>query len=298
MVSRKAAERHCSQTTGVLKRTFGFKCGRFEQTLGGISATWAEAKVTTTMDLYGEGFAPVRAVDDDEETYFWAIAPKEHDTFEVSWLNNRDPNLRLGKWFRKLSARTGAIDRPGDRLLKGGLWVQQWKLSPDDKTYHAGWVRVASFEDGRASAEGGELLEGPVVAVRIMCEEYQVQWMSLVDILAEPGEPKAHPTAKELPQPKTRHRREHERYRAGSSYSQYKTLDDAVAAAATAVGDASESQQPSPHQSQPAVAEAKAAGHVATSNAKESLEQLRRASGGEKRQRQHRSSEEASTTTG
>lgn len=159
------------------------------------------------MDLYGQGFNPEKVLDDDEETYFWAIAPKERDTFEVTWRASHD--LRLGKWFSKIAAYSGAVDRPGDRLIKGSLWVQQWIQSKEDTSYHLKWEKVAIFADGKAESEGGVLLEGPVVTVKVECTEYQVQWMALREITAEPGTPRPHPELADLPTPKPHARHGH-----------------------------------------------------------------------------------------
>jgi len=203
--SRAAALRHCGKG-GPLLHNFGFACGKFEQTVNGRSKMWLGAQVNTNIDLYADAFSPERAVDDDEESYFWGIAPKNQDFFEVSFIG-RHGKLIGAKWLRRVAASTGAKDRPGDRLDNGILQVVQWlpvsepAKGPNEGDllkYKAKIRTVAHFQDGAAVAEGEELMEGPIVAVKIVCTEYQTKWMALTEITAEEGQPKVHPTLQEI----------------------------------------------------------------------------------------------------
>jgi len=220
--SHTAAKRHCEEG-GPLAKDFGFACGKFQRTINSRSKTWLGARVTNTIDLYAEAFSPERALDDDEESYFWGIAPKQGDHFEVTFMGTNRQSA-LGKWFRRVTASTGAKDRPGDRLEKGKLQVVQWlpvgvpdegsadplpgpeeestsKAAANLPQYKLTARTLAHFLDGIAVAEGHELAEGPVVSVRIVCEEFQTKWMALTEITAEEGQPLEHPTLQDLPAP-------------------------------------------------------------------------------------------------
>lgn len=195
VASHAASQRHC-EDDGPLRK-FGFKCGKFQLSAKGRSLTWEGAKVTTTMDSYAVGFSPEKAVDGDEDSYFWAVAPKANDQIEVSWLQTP---ARLGRWFRRIVASTGAADRPGDRLDNGELWAAQW-LSRGNGTgpYNLEWVQLATFNEGSASAEGPSLAKGPVAVVRVVCTVAQTKWMALREITAEEGTAQPHPTVSDLP---------------------------------------------------------------------------------------------------
>jgi len=195
-----ASKRHCADEAP-LSRDLGFKCGKFAHAEVERSPLWAGADVQTTMEVYALAFRPDRALDGDEESYFWAVAPKSGDKFLVSWLTqSRDPALRLGKWFIRLSAKTGAADRPGDQLDNGDLAVAQWLPSSDNASkYELAWQRVGRFQGGSATADPSILEQGPVAAVQITCTVAQTKWMSLVEIFAEEGPGRPVPSLSDLP---------------------------------------------------------------------------------------------------
>uniref|UniRef100_A0A7S2Q3M3 beta-N-acetylhexosaminidase n=1 Tax=Zooxanthella nutricula TaxID=1333877 RepID=A0A7S2Q3M3_9DINO len=205
---RAAALQHCT-ADGPLLAKFGFKCGKFERVRNGRSPTWARAYVDTSMDSYSPEFSPAQALDDDDESYFWAIAPKRGDSFEVGWRQSAKSQTGdvLGKWFKRLVASSGAVDRPGDQLEEGELWVKQWLPSAQDSGYEAKWSKVAQFQDGSAIAQGEALEQGPVVGVRILCTASQTKWFALREITATPGTARPHPAVDELPEPHHAHGR-------------------------------------------------------------------------------------------
>lgn len=199
--SHEAARRHCTET-GPLRREFGFTCGKFALVVNGRSKTWLGARVKTNIDLYDAAYAPERALDGDEESYFWGIAPKFQDFFEVSWVGTHrskdagTEHTEGARWFRRIIAKTGAPDRPGDQLDAGNILVHQYVN--EGSQWRLKWVDVGSFSEGNCVAEGPEIAEGPIVGVKILVSRAQTKWMALTELTAEASDPKDHPTKEEM----------------------------------------------------------------------------------------------------
>eukprot|EP00931_Biecheleriopsis_adriatica_P003975 TRINITY_DN105715_c0_g1_i1.p1 TRINITY_DN105715_c0_g1~~TRINITY_DN105715_c0_g1_i1.p1 ORF type:complete len:1063 (+),score=236.81 TRINITY_DN105715_c0_g1_i1:23-3211(+) len=196
-----AAHQHC-ETTGPLPSFLGFKCGKFALRAGGRSAFWKEARVSTNLDSFAKEFGPERALDEEEETYFWAISPKSGDYFEVT-LEDHKGRPGYGKWLKHIRVQTGSKDRPGDQLESAALKVAQWvKASKEtsESAYQLRWKTVGKFSKGVSEAEGEELLlQGPTAVIRIVATASQMKWMAMPEITVEEAEEHPeHPSVEEI----------------------------------------------------------------------------------------------------
>lgn len=200
-----AAHRHCSDD-GPLRSEFSFSCGRFELRAGGRSSFWQNCRAFTNLEHFSQSFSLDRALDDDEETYFWAISPKEGDFVEVQFSNRRNEQS-LGRWLQRLEVHSGAQDRPEDRLERGVLRILQWLpvMGKTPASYAMHWKVVGTFNKGVATANVTELMMGPVVSLRVTATETQMKWMAIREITAEEGATQPHPTLEELPALETWH---------------------------------------------------------------------------------------------
>eukprot|EP00930_Biecheleria_cincta_P018895 TRINITY_DN14576_c0_g1_i1.p1 TRINITY_DN14576_c0_g1~~TRINITY_DN14576_c0_g1_i1.p1 ORF type:complete len:1012 (+),score=156.79 TRINITY_DN14576_c0_g1_i1:83-3118(+) len=180
-----AAQQHCSRG-GQLPQLLGFKCGKFALKAGGRSPLWKDARVTTNIDAFAQQFGPERVLDDEEETYFWGISPKNGDFFEVAFISGRTSHkYALGKWFTRIKVFTGSKDRPGDQLDQGVLKIGQWvnKSGKDNaQGYTLRWSTAASFVKGGCELQDGILLDGPTAVIKIVSTSNQMKWMALPEI--------------------------------------------------------------------------------------------------------------------
>lgn len=194
-----AAHRHCNDD-GPLRSEFDFSCGRFELRAGGRSSFWQNCRAFTSLEHFSPSFTLDRALDDDKETYFWAIGPKQDDYIEVQ-LSNMQNQPSLGRWLQRLEVHSGAQDRPEDRLEHGELRILQWLpvRNTIPASYSMQWKIVGRFNKGYTSADTTELSMGPVVSMRIMVTENQMKWMAITEITAEEGTAQPHPTLEDLP---------------------------------------------------------------------------------------------------
>merc|ERR1711879_822705 len=155
------------------------------------------------MEQYGANFQATRALDGDEGSYFWALAPMQGASYMMSWAASEDPAFRLGKWFKRLWVKTGSKDRPSDQLEHGDLSVAQWL--PNNRvgllsstSYVLRWTRGGTFNAGSAEVDPTILDRGPVVGVRISCTKQQVKWVALVEVGAEEGPARGQPTLSDI----------------------------------------------------------------------------------------------------
>eukprot|EP00746_Dinoflagellata_sp_MGD_P009834 gnl/MRDRNA2_/MRDRNA2_120115_c0_seq1.p1 gnl/MRDRNA2_/MRDRNA2_120115_c0~~gnl/MRDRNA2_/MRDRNA2_120115_c0_seq1.p1 ORF type:complete len:576 (-),score=107.50 gnl/MRDRNA2_/MRDRNA2_120115_c0_seq1:162-1889(-) len=197
--SQKAAQKHCSKS-GPLQSLFGFDCGRFELRAGGRSDFFKKARVDTTMQPFGEQYGSDRALDDDQDTYFWAISPNTGDTFDIKFKDPPAPSgAQPGRWIKSIKVQTGGKERPGDRLEKGELMAELWH--PVGNSWGLRWVTVAYFNEGEAYSNGGALLDGPVIGIRVRVQVGQTKWCAFREFIVEERPPAPHPTPEDLPDP-------------------------------------------------------------------------------------------------
>ncbi|CAK9043065.1 unnamed protein product, partial [Durusdinium trenchii] len=185
-----AAHTHCEQ-----RLKTDAQCGRFTVKDTQRSPLFAHARITTTLEAFGEYFHVGRAFDADEETYFWAVSPQAGDLIEVVFINEENKRKRcLGKWLKGLVVKTGSKDRPSDRLEQGYLKVAQW-VAEDGLLSSGGWglkwTVVCSFQSGLCNGDEEILTHGPVVMMRIQVAQSQTKWMALSEVQVE--EAKTHP---------------------------------------------------------------------------------------------------------
>eukprot|EP00746_Dinoflagellata_sp_MGD_P078309 gnl/MRDRNA2_/MRDRNA2_31328_c0_seq1.p1 gnl/MRDRNA2_/MRDRNA2_31328_c0~~gnl/MRDRNA2_/MRDRNA2_31328_c0_seq1.p1 ORF type:complete len:689 (+),score=103.80 gnl/MRDRNA2_/MRDRNA2_31328_c0_seq1:254-2068(+) len=188
VVAGIAARSHCAEQ-GPLRRDFGFSCGKFELRLKGRSPFWTNCKVHTTMDAFEEAYNKDRALDAEEETYFWSIAPKKDDVFDVWFLDKTPTGEPQGRWLTSLAVATGGKERPGDQIDKAELRAVQWVPDPLGNSSHGSymlkWVTLGSFAKGEVAADRSLLAAGPVVGIKIKVLEGQVKWSAWREIYAE-----------------------------------------------------------------------------------------------------------------
>eukprot|EP00435_Cladocopium_sp_Y103_P034837 s2136_g9.t1 len=195
-----AAHRHCERfaTVDVPSTSYGVTCGRFEVKTGARSPMFARARITTSLDNFGDAFQVGQAFDDDPETYFWAVSPQAGDMIEVAFLEGRRRKASLGKWLKQLVVKTGSKDRPSDQLEQGQLKVAQWQAD-DGGTWSLKWRAICAFKAGECHGDAETLMQGPIVHIRLSVMATQTKWMALPEFeVEEAQEHPEHPTAQDI----------------------------------------------------------------------------------------------------
>lgn len=195
-----AAHRHCERFAATAGDATSFRsvtCGRFEVKTGARSPMFARARISTSLDNFGDAFQVGQAFDDDPETYFWAVSPQAGDMIEVAFLEGRRRKASLGKWLKELVVKTGSKDRPSDQLEQGQLKVAQWLQA--EGTWALKWRSICAFKDGECRGDADTLMKGPIVTIRLTVMATQTKWMALPEFeVEEAQEHPEHPTAEEI----------------------------------------------------------------------------------------------------